>query len=83
MNDIEVRLTQLVKIERRQAAFKEEKKLARIEDAFVAKKAAGNATRNDRQKLRRARQDFRDNHRKPKTGAQPAAIGATAAPEET
>ncbi len=75
-------MSRVERLEAAEAAIKKEKKLARIEDAFVAKKAAGNATSNDRQKLRRARQDFRDNHRKPKTGAQPAAIGATAAPAE-
>ena len=75
-------MSRVERLEAAEAAIKEEKKLARIEDAFVSKKQAGTVTRDDKLKLREARQDFRDNHRKPKTGAQPAAIGATAGPEE-
>ena len=106
-------MSQLERLERREAAIKEEKKLAKLEDAFGAKKQAGFAriaeekadafkaakssdeyeslvrqiappvTDEEKRSLREARQDFRVNHRKPtKDGAQPAAIGATAALEE-
>ncbi len=65
-----------------EAAIKEEKTLAKLEDAFVAKKQAGTLTRDDKLKLREARQDFRDNVRRPKTGAQPATIGVSAEVED-
>ena len=76
-------MSQLERLEAQEAAIKEEKKLAVIEDAFVAKKQAGTVTMDDKLKLREARQDFRDNHRTPKTaGAQPAAIGVGVEVEE-
>ena len=65
------------KLDEQIAALKEARKLAKLEDAFMVKKAAGEATVEDRQKLRAARQDYRDNHRRPTTGAAPAAIGAS------
>ena len=75
-------MSRVERLEAQEAAIKEEKKLAHIEDAFVSKKQAGTVTMDDKLKLREARQSVRDNHRVPKTGAQPAAIGATAGPEE-
>ena len=75
-------MSRLESIERQEAALKEEKKLAKVEAAFVVKKLAGTATNADRLKLREYRQDFRDNVRMPKTGAQPGAIGVTAEVEE-
>ena len=76
-------MSQLERLERQEAAIREEKKLAVIEDAFVAKKSAGTLTNEDRLELRAARQDYRDNHRKPvKDGAQPAAISVGVEVEE-
>ncbi len=76
-------MSRVEKIERRESALKEEKKLARIEDAFVAKKLAGTATMEDRLKLREARQDWRLNHRVSKSNAaQPETIGVSAEIEE-
>ena len=106
-------MSQLARLERQEAAIKQEKKLAKLEDAFVASKEAGlirvaeekavafKAAKSadeyeslvgqiappvlDKEKLslRKARQDYRLNHRKPaKDGAQPATIGVTAAPED-
>ncbi len=75
-------MSQVERIERQESALKEEKKLAKLEDAFVVKKEAGTPTRADKLKLRKARQDYRDNYRQPKTGAQPATIGVSAEVEE-
>ena len=60
------------------AALKEAQKLAKLEAEFVKKKLAGKLTTADRYKLDAARLDYRENHRRPTTGATPAAIGATA-----
>ncbi len=106
-------MSQLERLERQEAAIREEKKLAVIEDAFVASKEVGLArvteekadafktaksadeyetlvtqiaapvSSEEKLVLREARQDYRDNYRKPKVnGAQPASIGATTGPEE-
>ncbi len=76
-------MSQVEKIERQEAMLKEEKELAKLEDGFVVKKEAGTLTRKDRLNLRKARQGFRDDHRRRKSNAaQPATIGATAGPEE-
>ncbi len=106
-------MSQLERLERQEAAIKEEKKLAVLEDAFVASKLVGLArvaeetaaaflaakasdeyeslvrqiappvTNDEKLTLREARQDYRDNHRKPKTaGAQPAAINVGVEVEE-
>ncbi len=75
-------MSQVERIERQEAALKEEKKLAKLEDAFVSKKEAGTLTRADKLKLRESRRDYRDNYRQPKTGAQPAAIGVAAKVKE-
>ncbi len=75
-------MSQVERIERQEAILKEEKKLAKLEDAFVVKKEAGTLTRADKLKLRKNRQDYRDNYRQPKTGAQPAAIVAGAKVKE-
>jgi len=71
-------MSRLKRLEAQEASIREEKKLARIEDDFVAKKLAGTATMEDRLKLRYARRDWRLNHRVSKeNAAQPEAIGAT------
>ncbi len=105
-------MSRLESIERQEAALKADKKLARIEAAFVVKKEAGNArvaeekavafkaaksadeyeslvaqiapavSTKEKLKLREYRQDFRDNVRMPKTGAQPAAINVGVEVEE-
>ncbi len=76
-------MSQLERLERQEAAIREEKKLAKLEDGFVAKKLAGTLTMDDKLALREARQDYRDNHRKPKTaGAQPATIAVGVEVEE-
>ena len=59
-------------------AQKEGLKLAKLEKAFVKKKLDGTLTTADRHKLDVARLDYRENHRRPTTGATPAAIGAKA-----
>ena len=70
-------MSRLARLEAKEASIKVEKKLAKIEDEFVAKKLAGTVTRDDRLELREARQFYRENHRKPKVnGASPEAIGA-------
>ncbi len=76
-------MSRLEQIERQEKALKEEKKLAKIEDAFVAKKLAGTATMEDRLKLREVRQDWRLNKRVSKSNAaQPGAIGVSTKVEE-
>ena len=65
------------KIDAEIAALKEKRKLEKLEEAFVAKKAAGKLTSKDRYDLDAARVDYRLNHRQPATGAAPDAIGAT------
>ncbi len=76
-------MSRLKRLEAQEASIREEKKLARIEDDFVAKKLAGTATREDRLKLREARQDWRLNHRVSKSNAaQPGAIGVSTKVEE-
>jgi len=70
-------MSRLARLEAQEASIKVEKKLAKLEDEFVAKKLAGTLTRDDRLELREARQFYRENHRKPKVnGASPDAIGA-------
>ncbi len=70
-------MSRLARLEAMEASIKVEKKLAKIEDEFVAKKLAGTLTREDRMNLREARQFYRENHRKPKeNGASPEVIGA-------
>ncbi len=76
-------MSQLERLERQEATIRQQKILAVLEDEFVAKKSAGTLTRDDKLVLRAARQDYRDNHRKPaENGAQPATIGVTAEVEE-
>lgn len=70
------------KIDAQIDALREEKKLAKLEEDFTAKKLDGKATQADREKLREARQSFRENHRTPKTGAAVSSIGAKAKTEE-
>ncbi len=60
------------------AALKEAKKLAKLEEKFVAKKLDGTLTTADRYKLDAARVDYRLNHRRPATGAAVDSIGVTA-----
>ena len=75
-------MSRLARLEAKEASIKVEKKLAKLEDEFVAKKLAGTLTRDDRLELREARQFYRENHRKPKVnGAQPDAIGTKAGVE--
>ncbi len=70
-------MSRLARLEAMEASIKVEKKLAKLEDEFVAKKMAGTLTREDRLELREARQYWRENHRKPKeNGASPDVIGA-------
>ncbi len=76
-------MSRLTRLERQEASIKEEKKLAILEDDFVAKKLAGTATMEDRLKLREARQYWRENHRVSKpNAAQPETIGASAGIED-
>ena len=65
-------------IEAQEVALKEAKKLAELEAAFVEKKVAGELTRQDRDDLSAAREDYRLNHRRPATGAAPDSISAGA-----
>ena len=62
-------------IEAEEAALKEAKKLAVLEAEFVKKKVAGTLTREDKNELSAAREDYRLNHRIPTTsGASPDAM---------
>ena len=65
-------------IEAEEAVLKEAKKLAKLEAAFVEKKADGTLTTTDKIKLRKAREYHRLNTRRPATGAAVDSIGATA-----
>ncbi len=70
-------MSRLARLEAMEASIKVEKKLAKIEDEFVAKKTAGTLTREDKNELREARQFYRENHRKSKeNGASPEVIGS-------
>ncbi len=60
------------------AALKEKKKLRKLEAAFVAKKLDGTLTRDDKDKLSKAREYYRLNVRLPATGAAVESIGAKA-----
>ena len=61
------------------ARLKAQLELAELEAEFVAKKAAGKLTYEDKVALREARQAYRENVRQPvQDGAAPAAIGASA-----
>ncbi len=76
-------MSRVARLERLEASIRAEKKLARLEDDFVAKKLDGTATMEDRLKLREARQDFRLNKRVSKSNAaQPGAIGVSTKVEE-
>ena len=63
-------------IEANIASLRKEQTLAELEAEFVKKKTAGTLTREDKNELSAAREDYRLNHRTPTTsGAAPGAIG--------
>ena len=62
-------------IEANIASLQKAQTLAEQEAEFVKKKEAGTLTREDKDSLRVAREDYRDNHRQPAIGAAPGVMG--------